>query len=176
MQKILNKRERLFLYITIIVVIFSIGFNLMVAPLLQKNDALNREIHLNKAKLNKYTRLLSQKEYIQNKYSQFISGANLSEERQNRLVSALSELENLAKAANIRIIDLRPESQGDINLDKEISIDLRTEGTMEGYLKFIYDIENSLSLLKIKRFQLNAKPHTPVLEGLFVIWQFSASE
>jgi len=161
------------LYITMIIIIFSIGFNFLVAPLLQKNDTLNKEITVNGAKLKKYTRLISQKEYIQNKYSKIVSGANLSKEGQNRLVSALSELENLAKDANIRIIDLRPQSDRGADLNKEINIDLRTEGEIEEYFKFIYDIENSLSLLRIKRFQLNARPNTTLLDGSLFISQLS---
>lgn len=171
MQKIFNKREKWLLYITITVVIGSAAFNFLAAPLLGKNDALNKEITGNKAKLKKYMRLLSQKEYIQSKYSKLISGLNLSNEGQNRLVGIMSELENLANLAGIRIIDLRPESDRNIDLYKEIRIDLRTEGAIEDYFKFIYDIENSLSLLRIKRFQLNAKPNTSLLEGTFFISQ-----
>lgn len=171
MQRVINKREKVFLYLTIMVVIFSIGFNFLINPLLQKNDKLNKEINRNKAKLTKYTWLLSQKDYIQNKYSNLIAGVDLSAKGQDRLISVLSELENLAKTANIRIIDLRPEGGRGTGLSKEINIDLRTEGVIEDYLKFIYDIENSLALLRIKRFQLNAKPNTPLLEGVFFISQ-----
>lgn len=176
MHRIFNKRERLFLYITIIVVIFSVIFNFLIVPVLKKNDALNKEISTAKAKLKRYLRLLSQKEYIQSKYSKLARGANQSESGQDTPVGTLSELKELAKGAGILIIDLRPESGRDINLYKEISINLRTEGAIENYLKFIYDIENSLSLLRIKRFQLNARPNTQLLEGIFAVSQLSLSE
>jgi NhaP-type Na+/H+ or K+/H+ antiporter len=173
MQRILTKREKIILYITIGVIIFSIIFNFLILPVLTKIGLLNKEINLTQTRLKKYTQLLSQKDYIQSKYNKFISRVGVSGRRQDTLVDALSELENLAKEANIRIIDIRPQTPGNINLYKEIIIDLRTEGTMEGYLKFIYNIENSLLLLRIKRFQLNAKPATEALEGSFSISQIS---
>lgn len=174
MIRVLAKRERIILYATIGVVIFAIAFNFLLAPVLTKNDNLNREINLKRAKLKKYLWLISQKEAIQSKYSKFSPAPSVSDQQQDVLVSALSELENLAKNSGIRIIDLRPQ-QGAKGSDlyKEILIDLRTEGSMDGYLKFIYNLENSLSLLRIKKFQLTAKPNAQVLEGSFSISQLA---
>lgn len=169
MLRILSKRERTILYTTLGVVIFTICFNFFIAPILAKNDYLNKEIALRRTKLKKYLWLLSQKDYIQSKYNKFSSTLQISGEQKDPLTNALSELENLAKNANIRIIDLRPQASRSSSLSREILIDLRAEGTMEGYLNFIYNLENSLSLLRIKRFQLSTKPNTPALEGSFSI-------
>lgn len=168
MLRILTRREKIILSLTIAVIIFAISFNTLINPILTKNDTLNKEIELTRTKLSKYLRLLSQKDKIQHTL--------ISSQPADRLVNALSELENLAKQANIRIIDLRPQTPKSLALYKEVPIDLRTEGTLEGYLKFIYSIENSLSLLSIRRFQLNAKPNTQTLEGSFSISQISLSD
>lgn len=171
MQKIITKREKIILYTTIGVIIFSIGFNFLVAPLLTKNDNLNKEININRAKLTKYLRLLSQKDSIQSKYSKLSADFKVSTRQEGALVTTLSELENIAKNANIRIIDIRPQAPKSSDLYKEVIIELRTEGTMESYLDFIYTMENSLLLLRIKKIQLNAKSNTPTLEGIFSISQ-----
>lgn len=165
MIKILTRREKIILSLTIGVILFAISFNTLINPVLTRNDTLNKEIELTRTKLSKYLRLLSQKDNIQHT---LIPG-----QPADRLVNALSELENLAKQANIRIIDLRPQTPKTLALYKEVPIDLRTEGTLEGYLNFIYDLQNSLFLLKIKRFQLNAKPNSQTLEGIFSISQLS---
>ena len=176
MQRVITKREKAILYITIAVVIFYIGFNLFIAPPLNKNELLNKEININRAKLKKYVRLLSQKDYIQNKYKQFTSRLNLSEVARDDLVTALSELGTFAKDTNIRIIDIRPQSPKTLDLYKEILIDLGTEGAMEGYFKFVYDIENSLSAFRIKKFQLTLKSNGQTLEGNFLISKISLPE
>lgn len=173
MQRILTLREKTILYLAISVIIFSVIFNFLIIPVLKKNGALNKEIALTKTKLNKYTRLLTQKDLIQSKYNKFASRISPSLQDKGTLVSALSTLETLAQESGIRILDIRPQGSRDLELYKEILIDLKAEATLEGYLKFIYNIENSLSLLRIRRFQISAKPNTEVLEGKFSISQFS---
>lgn len=174
MIRVLSRRERVILYATAGVIIFAAIFNFLLAPVLTKNDNLNKEINLKRAKLKKYLWLLSQKEAIQGKYSKFSSAPGGLGQEQDALVSALSELENLAKNSGVKIIDLRPQQPaGGRDLYREILIDLRTEGEMAGYLKFIYELENSLSLLRIKKFQLSAKPNSTILEGSFSISQLS---
>jgi hypothetical protein len=176
-KKILTPREKTILYITIGVAIFGLLFNLLLAPVLSRNDSLNKEINLSRAKLKKYLRLLSQKELIRSKYDKFTTTFKVSQGGGDALVSAFTELENLAKNANIRIIDLRPQggTKG-ANIYRENLIELRTEGTIEGYLRFIYNVENSLSLLRIKKFLLTAKPATENLEGTFSISSIAPSE
>jgi len=178
MPKVLSKREKIIFYITVSIVVIGLAFNFIIAPILNKNDEINKELNLASAKLMKYMRLLSQKDLIQNKYKDFSAAFKVSDKKENRMVEALSALEALAKGANMRIIDLRPQgaSRGALSGYKEALIDLKTEGSMENYLKFIYDLESSLSLLRIKKFQLNSKSNSQNLEGTFSISQLSLSE
>lgn len=171
MIKILNKREKIILWLTAGVIAFSIIFKFFIMPVLTKNDDLNKEIKLTQAKLKRSLRLLKQKDYIKSKYSKFLPLDNVSGEPQDTSVSVLSELERLAKNANIHIIEIRPETTKKLGLYKEIFVDLRAEGAMSGYLKFIYDIEHSPLLLKIKKLQLTAKSNAQTLEGSFSISQ-----
>lgn len=170
MQKLLTKRERAILFITVAVIIFTFAFNFVIVPVYTKNDLLNKEIRLAGAKLKKYLWLLNQKEAIQAQFSQISSASFASGQQQDTLVSALSELENLAKDANIRIVDIRPQGASESSaLEKGNLIELRTEGAMEEYLKFIYNLERSPSFLKIKKFRLTAKPQSQTLEGNFTV-------
>ena len=114
MQRILSKREKSILYITVAVIFLGIGFNLITETVLKKNDALNKEIAITRIKLKKYSWLLANREAIHNKYNKFAQGADLPQEKGKRsgtLVATLSELETVAKESNIRIIDLRPQAQ-----------------------------------------------------------------
>lgn len=171
MTKILSKREKIILFATIGIIAFAVVFNLFLAPLLSKNSDLNRQINFTRTKIKKYLWLLSHKDKLQAKYNKFYAGVRIQSESQDPLVTALSELEALAKNANIRIIDIRPQQTKPSDLYPEILIDVRLEGTMEGYLNFIYNLENSPSLFKIRRFQLTAKANSPTLEGAFSVSQ-----
>ncbi len=179
MPKVLQNREKVILSATIGIIVFAVIFNFSIGPVLNKNDDLNKDIKLTLSKLSKYKRLLSQKDYIQNKYSNLSSGMKIGQagKQDDGLLGALAEIERLAKGSNITIVDIRPKNTNEgSRLYKEIPIDLRTEGNIESYLKFIYDLESSLALLKIKEFQLNTKPNIQYLEGIFLISQLSISD
>ena len=175
MPKIITKREKVILYTAAGIIILSVVFNFLVDPLLKRREILNKQTEIVRTKLKKYIWLLSQKDYIQGKYKESASGLNFS--NNGASVTVLSALESLAKDANIRILDIRPQAAGStLGSYKETLADLRTEGSMEGYIKFLYTIENSLLLLRVKKFQLNAKPKSINLEGVFSISQLSLTE
>jgi len=145
-------------------------FNFFILPALRKNDTLNKEINIIRLRLIKYAHLLSQKEIIQTKAGGLSAGLDLSGQQKDALVVILSELEGLAKNAGIRLVDVRPKP----GKAKEITVDIKTEGDMQGYLKFIYSLENSLTLLTVNKFQLSAKANSQFLEGSFTVSQISA--
>jgi len=169
MQKILSFREKTIIFITIGAVVASIGFNFIVEPILKNNNDLNNKIKVETAKLKKYMQLLNQKEFISSKYNKFSETLLSSGINKESYVNILSVIENLAKESGIQIIDMRPENPKSANLYKESLIELRTEGDMESYFKFLYNIENSTILFTVKSFQLNTKPNSALLDGNFSI-------
>lgn len=175
MLKILTKRERVILYLTLAVIISAISFNFVIAPVATKNEVLNKEIKITQARLKKYLRLQAQKEGILDRYNQISQGMSAIGTRAGNFTSGLSEIENIARASGISIVEIRPQATATTKktseVYQEVCIDLRTEGREEGYLKFMSNIENSLSLLHITRCQLLSKPNTQTLEGYFTISQ-----
>lgn len=169
MQRILTRREKLILYLTAGVIVFALAYNYLLAPFEQRNASLNKSIVLAGGKLNTYHRLLAQKEHLREKYNKFYSSFAASGREADTVVGALSQLENLAKEANIYIVDIRPQTSAGANPQGEVIINLKAEGAVEGYLKFIYSIEHSALLLKIRKFQLSAKPNSQALDGSFSV-------
>lgn len=169
MQNIFKKRERIIFYITIALIIFSLVFNFLLSPLLGKYESLNKEINTNRLKLEKYFSLLNHDKEIEAKYAKLSLNPEFIKDGSDHLITSLAALESLANNASIKIVDIRPETTQKRN--DQNAIELRTEGSMENYTKFIYDIENSLLLLKIKRAQFTAKPNTQLLEGTFTVIQ-----
>lgn len=177
MPRILTVREKTITYLTVGLIVFSILFNFLIAPVLRSYEALDKEIIVTRMKLTKYLKLLSQKDRIQQKFNDLASQTDLSGEQGEPLVAMLSELEKLAKNANIKIVDIRPQSSGaSTGAYKELVVDIRTEGAMEGYVRFIYEVENSLALLRVKRFQFSAKQNAQELEGGFSVSQILAKD
>lgn len=176
MAKILTKGEKLSLFITAGVIISAIIFNFIIMPIFDKFESLGKETMITRIKLIKYLQLLSQKDAIEKKYKQFSPDSSLSGQEHDPFVAVLSELESLAKSSNIYILDVRPQSQRKTTKYKEIMVDLRTGGELKDYMRFIYDIENSISLLRIRKIQLNAESNTTALKGNITISQLAVSE
>jgi len=176
MLRLLTSREKWIFYAASGIIIFALLFYFVIDPVFKENYSLNREINLTRVKLRKYMQLLSQKDYILAKNNKFSLDPAFYGQTENMPMVILSELEKLAGLAGMKIVDMRQEVPLDASGAKDAVINLKTEADMEGYLKFIYDVENSLALLKIKRFQINAKPNSQVLEGTFSIVPLSAPE
>lgn len=159
------------LLLTIAVIIFALLFNFIIGPVITKSKNLSRQIMINRMKLGRYLWLINNKEEIRQKYAKYIPPVAAGSQQREPLLGALAELENLAKSAGIKIVDLRPQA----NIVKkdgpyqQTAIDMRTEGTLEAYINFIYNIENSLSLMKICSFQLAQRANSGLLEGTFSI-------
>ncbi len=169
-MRVFSKRETVVLFVTVGVVFFAVFFNTALAPVLRKNDLLDRKIVLSKRKLANYRLLLSRQEKIRNEYRKFFSGAWGQGKTGDTAVAALYLLENLAKEARVSIIEIRPRGGSEDGFsEKNTLFFLRTEGALEGYVRFIYELENPLSLIRIRSFQLNARPNSQALEGSFVV-------
>ena len=95
---------------------------------------ISKEINITKARLRKYNRLLSQKDAIHSKYAQFTTNAQGTAQTSGVMGSALAELENLAKASGVAIVDIRPQAQNVQAVYGELLVELRAESSMDGFL------------------------------------------
>jgi hypothetical protein len=173
MLRVLKKREQFFLYVIFALICSSLVFNFIAYPLWQKNQSLNSEITRTRLKLIKYQEVLNRKDRLENNYSESSPALRVLEQKQDTVVAVLAELELLSQQANVKILDIRPQSITRASGAREASFDLRLEGDIEGYLKFIYEIENSVFLLRIKKILLHAKVDSESIEGAFTILQTS---
>lgn len=174
-KKILNRREKIILCINAAVIISAVFAKLIIYPLSVKYGVLNQDIRISRARLMKYTQILSRKNDLQNRCAGFFGDFKPLRSSDDAYIEILSALENIAKLSNIRITDIRPQHKPDQTVKKEVIVDIKTEGLLENHIKFIYEIEASLWLLRIKRIQLSVKSNTDKLEGSFTIYQLSAA-
>lgn len=166
--KLLTKRERIIFFLTIAIICVSLSFNYIFKPLVKKFNFLNQEILTYKIKLEKAFRLLEEREGIKAKYTKVSSLVKENVSEEELLASILSELENLAKLSGLRITDIRPQSPKALRTHKEFLIEVKQEGQIQAFLRFIYELENSGYLLRIKKLQLNPKTDGQ-LEGNLLI-------
>jgi hypothetical protein len=171
MQKMrtLTSREKKILFVTAAFIAVSLLYNLFLGPVLATDARLDAELKVLRTKLQKHQVLLAQKDLLRGKYPQFFTGVWATGKAAQESTSVLAELEALAKGAHLAVMDVRLGSAGETHKGRGLAVELKTLGTVEEHVQFLYDFENSLSLLKITGYALTAKPHTPAVEGRFSI-------
>jgi len=177
MKRLLSKREKIVLWATILIVGSSILFSTVLDPFFSKNADLYQQIGSTKRKLQKYLWLLKQKDVLDKGFSGSPLSKSFFNTEQDNVIDALAVLEDLATESGIRIVDLRPNFSNRTKTSSAVSsIELRSEGTIEGVLKFVYLLENSASALKIKKMQISSKSNSSYLEARFTIAQINPAE
>lgn len=169
MASIFRAREKRFFFLALLAIVSLAIFQFVFYPMFLRQRALNEELHSAGKKLFTYQRLIARKKAIEDQYKQFSPNFTLSSWRMEEATDGLAEIEDLAKKSGIRIVDMRPQGGGltDRKRPKEWRIELRTQGDIEGQLKFIYNLEYVPSLFKIKKLRLAARLSAGSLEGDF---------
>jgi len=169
--KLKSRREKIIFSITVGVIACAVVFNYLIIPVFERDSRLTKEISLAEAKLQRFRWLLSQKDSLNEKYNG--AGSKLGAGEDNSVMAALSELEVLAKSSGIRIVEIRPEASSFTRgQSRESLIELRAEGQIQGYIRFMYEIESSLSLFSIKKLQIVSRGSAGNLEARFTIVLF----
>ncbi len=169
MNKQLSNRERVIVYILLGIIFLGVNVLFVFEPVIRRNITLNNEIQNVNLRSARYLSLLAREKSIQDKYNALNLNSPEPSGQQDRFVSLLSELENIAKNSGIQIVEIRPEAGTKKGKRRESLVNLKAEASMEQYVKFIYDLEKSRFLLKIKSMQLSVKSNSPALEGFFSI-------
>ncbi|MCG8431818.1 MAG: hypothetical protein MJA29_11680 [Candidatus Omnitrophica bacterium] len=169
----LSKREKITAGITLAVVIVSVGYRFVFMPWNERRQRLDAQLSLMGKQWRNYAALLSRQDLISSRFKEVFSSAGPVDPALDAGLGVISELESLGRQNGMQIIDIRPQGGGDSQraLYREDLYTLRTKGAVESYLKFIYALEHSLSLLHIRRVALIAKPQSQEIEGVFTLSQ-----
>lgn len=153
----LSKREKAVLYGAVIAVFLTIVDRLIIAPISSKMTSLDKAIQEEESRIKTNLHILAQKDKIvanSAKYSSFLTNSKSEEEE---ITFLLKEIETMSNDASVYLIDLKPMESKSEDLSKKYSVNLNCEGQMEQIIKFMYNIENSKSLLAIERYQITPK-------------------
>ena len=154
----LSKKDKIIFYITVFVVSLLILDRAIISPVFFKIQSLNKKILDKQSEIKKNLRILAQKDRILAqgaKYSSFLGNSQASDDEQVTLV--LKELESLASKSSVYLVDMKPAGVKISGSSKRILVNLNCEAQMEQLVDFMYNMENSSSLISIERYQLTPK-------------------
>src|SRR3989338_276322 len=153
----LSKREKIVFYGAAFFVSVMALDRLIISPISSKMKLLDDQIKKKEEAIKNDIRIIAQKDRIaslSNKYASMLSGGSSTEET---VTPVLKEIEGLANASSVYLIDVKSTGFKDTGQMREYSIVLNCEAQMEQLVDFMYKIENSDKFLLIERYQIVPK-------------------
>jgi len=143
----------------------------VIYPVFSRIKSVGDEIQSKKLEIKKSIQILSYKDRIlaeKAKYASYFKNVNSDDEV---MTSTLKEVEGLANRSTLSILDMKPFG---IKTEKDNTrralVAVTCEGQMEQVIEFMYNIENSSTLLSIERFQISPKSkESTVAQCSFII-------
>ena len=176
MYRMSKKEKKLFLIATICISL-AIFSRVVLFPALGKSADLNHQIQLKKRMIENSLRLLNQKEEIQDesrKYARYL-GKRLSEGEE--IATLLKEIEDIAKKSQVLLIDLKPSSAERIDFYTEHKVEVETESDTNQLITFIYNLQNSESILRVQKFHISPKAdNISIVKGYLTITKVFVSD
>jgi hypothetical protein len=152
----LSKKRKVMVYCAAFLLAAAFIDRTMIYPVSSRIRELNKEIKEKESAIKKDARILFMKDRILKETSEYSSmfSATKSEDEENTLL--LKEIENLANKSSVYLIDIKPSGTRQGPSGKFL-INLNCEAQMEQLIDFMYNIENSVQLLIIEKFQISRK-------------------
>ena len=153
----LSKREKAVLYGAAIVVSLTALDRLVIFPIFYKMEELGQEIKDSEAGIKKSLHILTYKDKIMAasiKYKTYIKAARSVEEE---MTTFLKEVENLASANSVYLIDMKPGEVAEGAASKKYLLNVNCEAQLEQLVEFMYNVERSDKLLTIEKYKINPK-------------------
>ena len=169
--KNMSKRERYIALAAVSFVGIAIFYTFVIEPIAVQWQALNRDMEAKTSILRKDLGLLSSKSSLEANYSKFAKYVKPDKNDEEAAAGLLSYLENLSRGDSCLVINVKPIGTKDLGTYKELLIDLSSEGSLQQFTKFLYDVENTKNMiLKIRHFVLTSKSgQEGALKGAFLI-------
>ena len=166
----LSSREKWGLYLGIMVIIGVVSYITVIEPLWTDWQGLNRAIYTKERQLVKNLKILAQKEQIAELYNKYAENIRMKGSVEEETAVILREIENIARSSNTYITDIKPHKVKDMEFYKEYYVELEVEGKIANLAKFIYELQGSKQILKVRHLRLNAKAGGgDVLKGYMIV-------
>lgn len=165
-----SSRERWLFYLAIIFIVGIVSLIVVVEPIWTEWQELNKEIYTEERQLLKNLKILAQKEQISKLYDKYAKNIRMKGSVEEETAVILREIENIARTSKTYITDIKPHKVKDMDFYKEYYVELEAEGNIASLAKFIYDLQTSKQILKVRHLRLNAKAgRGDVLKGYMIV-------
>jgi type II secretory pathway component PulM len=172
----LQRREKIFVVGAGVVVLVTLLFLLVIDPLLKHSAALDRQIVAAERQVKELHTL--QRDYLRQRAVVDRINTQLKQQRKNfQIISRLTELADQVGVGS-NISEMKPTLSTPSNAYNEESVEIKMAGvTLEQLVRYLYQIESSRELVKVKRLFINPRrDNRQLLAATFRVSVFSLKE
>jgi len=170
-----SRRERILFVSVMILITLSILYQFIVEPLYRKFVDLQQELSTKQVQLMKSLRLLEEKEDVTKEFQRYSQLLKTKRTEEEEMAFVLGEIEKIGKQAGVYLSDVKPQRIKDWEYYRQLLVEIKFEATMDTLTQFIYNIQSSPFLLKVKRLNINSKSADSVLQGIVQVSKVSIS-
>lgn len=164
----LTPREKNIAYFTIFLVVLCGAVKFGIAPFITRFRLLQKELIMARLDLDEYRLVLANAKQLKDFYAGLLPVEKEGGDNSDVLAFTLKRLESLSREAGLRINDVRPLDVLEKGAAKELSIELKVEGTIAAIAKFLYNIEYSSQFITVKKMDINYKTQNILEAGIVV--------
>lgn len=160
----LSKKEKRLFYIAATVVAVVFFDRVVFRPVLNKLESFNGKISVEEKKLEKSMLILAQEVAITEEYKKFAQSIKQEQSDEETIASLLSSIEKMANSVSVFILDMKPAAVEKAEFYKKYAVKIEAEAKISNLTDFMYQLENSSSLLRVSEFRLTPQKKETVLK------------
>jgi hypothetical protein len=165
----LSHRERTLLYLTIGVAGIALWYSCFMGPMISRWKDLRAELERSELRYEKFARVAQREDATRRAYQDIADRLKIKGSDQEEMAFLLSEIESLARD-RIRITNIKPHAVKEFGFYKRFNVEIDCEARMEDLVGFIYEAEESESMLRLERLRVQVNSGDTGLVGVSLLF------
>ncbi len=166
----LNKREKALAVAVVFAVSVWFIYGAVIEPFYRKWQTLSKTIEISTVELQKAVKIFKQREYVLAEYDKYLASFAVKQSDEEEMALILNEIEAQARKSYVKILNMKPRKAVKNAFYKYFYVDLDTEASMQGMLKFVKELKDSKLSLSVEQLTLNSRTQDPsILVGKVTI-------
>jgi len=155
----LNTREKYIMIIAVLAVAFLAADNFLVTPMLEKRDALTKELSEAQTRLDQSRSIIKRKNVIEKQWNDLLANG-LTENAQELESSVLRYLKDSSVKCGVSLSGLQPEVKSVKDKMGQVEFTVSASGNMAAISEFLWNIETSPLPIAVINIQLGSVDET----------------
>lgn len=142
----------------------------VVRPLWNYYVSVDQQTKAQEQKLMQNMLNITRKDAIEKEYDGYKSFFHTAGTNEEETAGMLREIEKIARSNEVVVVDMKPKDTKALQYHKEYTVELDVETELAPLLRFMYELESSLQLMRVGEAKLSLKgKDQPVVKAKMTI-------